>query len=149
MNRPNVGIILDSFNCLGQSWADPSSPDGRRHLPESALRDNLDKLASTIPGSKVFLYQIADAGRPDAPIPSYKTFPSRMAWSRKMRVFPMEKEGYLPVVEFTSALVKMGYKGVWSLEVFNASLDGMEEDVVETHGRRGIEGLKRLYEAVE
>jgi 4-hydroxyphenylpyruvate dioxygenase len=71
-----------------------------------------------------------------------------MAWSRKMRLFPMESEGYLPVQEFTKTLMRMGYKGVWSLEVFNASLDSMKEDTVQTHGQRGIDGLKKLHEAV-
>lgn len=64
-----------------------------------------------------------------------------------MRVFPMEPEGYLPVQEFTRALINMGYRGPWSLEVFNASLDGVEPDVVKSHGLRGIEGLRKLYAA--
>lgn len=111
------------------------------------MTENLAKLVATIPADKIFLYQIADAARPPSPIRSYPTFPSRMAWSRKMRVFPMEPEGYLPVLEFTRALVDMGFKGIWSLEVFNASLDGVEPDVVESHGKRGIEGLRKLYAA--
>ncbi|RSH77275.1 uncharacterized protein EHS24_003584 [Apiotrichum porosum] len=148
VNLDNVGIILDSFNCLGASWADPSQPDGRKAVPESELAENLDKLVKTIPPYKIFLYQIADAARPPSPIQGYKTFPSRMQWSRKMRVFPMEPEGYLPVQDFTRAILKMGYKGIWSLEVFNASLDGVEPEVVDNHGQRGIDGLRRLYAAV-
>lgn len=149
VDRDNVGIILDSFNSLGASWADPSQPDGRKDVPESELQDNLAKLVDTVPAKKIFMYQVADAARPPAPIQSFPTFPSRMQWSRKMRVFPMEPDGYLPVVDFTTALVKMGYRGAWSLEVFNASLDGAEPGVVESHGRRGIEGLERLFAAVE
>jgi 4-hydroxyphenylpyruvate dioxygenase len=65
-----------------------------------------------------------------------------------MRLFPMEAEGYLPVQEFTKTLQKMGYKGVWSLEVFNASLDSLEKDTMQTHGQRGIDGLRKLYETI-
>lgn len=59
-----------------------------------------------------------------------------------------EKGGYLPVQEFTSTLNRMGYRGVWSLEVFNASLEDKEEDTMERHGKRGIDGLRKLFDGV-
>ena len=131
----------------GRQWADPSEPSGRLPLTDAVLADNLLKLSRTIPVEKIFFYQVADAAKPDAPIESFPTFPSRMAWSRKMRLFPMEKQGYLPVLDFTNTLRRMGYKGVWSLEVFNASLDSLDAKTAESHGQRGIDGLRKLHEA--
>ncbi len=120
-------------------------PNGRIPLPDSVLTDNLLNLCQTIPVSKIFLYQIADAAMPSSPIPSYPTFPARMAWSRRTRLFPEEEDGYLPVEEFTRTIVQMGYTGVWSLEVFNASLDGKSPHTVVEHGHRGMVGLMRLW----
>jgi hypothetical protein len=129
----------------GRQWADPSMPNGRVPLPDSILDENLLTLSQTIPVSKIFLYQIADAAMPTSPIPSYPTFPARMAWSRKTRLFPEEEAGYLPVDKFTRTLVQMGYSGVWSLEVFNASLDDKSPHTVVEHGHRGMVGLMRHW----
>lgn len=70
-----------------------------------------------------------------------------MTWSRATRLFPMEQDGYLPVQEFTEAVMKTGYGGTWSLEVFNSSLNSSAHDVVQSHGKRGIDGLQKLYQA--
>ncbi|THH18800.1 hypothetical protein EW146_g2246 [Bondarzewia mesenterica] len=150
VDMPNVGLILDSFNSLGNQYADPSLPSGVRPISQSILLSNLSAL-SGIPGDKVFLYQIADAQRPTSPIPSTPSAPARMTWSRASRLFPCETElgAYLPVAKFSDAVMKTGYKGWWSLEVFNKSLMQEGEGCVRSHGERGIRGLKKLWRAVE
>ena len=72
-----------------------------------------------------------------------------MTWSRSSRLFPGETD-FLPVEAFTEIIMRSGYTGPWSLEVFNASLNvepESGEDVVKSHGRRGIAGLESLWQA--
>jgi hypothetical protein len=57
--------------------------------------------------------------------------------------------GYLPVPLFTEALIKAGYCGWWSLEVFNASLEDDDKECPRRHGIRGLKGLRRLREEME
>ncbi|KAF8628829.1 hypothetical protein AX17_005890 [Amanita inopinata Kibby_2008] len=161
VDMPNVGIILDSFNTLGNQYADPSTPNSLRPRPLSVLLDNLSLLSRTIPGHKIFLYQLGDAHRPQHPIMDRPDAPARMTWSRASRLFPCEVvhnphaedawkyTGFLPVVDMTKALQATGFNGWWSLEVFNKSL--LEEDVgcPWRHGRRGIDGLRRLWVATK
>jgi 4-hydroxyphenylpyruvate dioxygenase len=150
VDMPNVGIILDSFNSLGQQYADPSHPSGVRPIPMSTHVSNFTLLSQTIPASKLFFYQIGDASRPLTPFVSTPSQPARMTWSRSSRLFPFEKElgGYLPVPLFTQAVVETGYDGWWSLEVFNKSLQESDAGCPRRHGVRGIEGLERLWQEV-
>jgi 4-hydroxyphenylpyruvate dioxygenase len=59
-------------------------------------------------------------------------------------LFPLEKSlgAYLPVDKFSDAVLKTGYTGPWSIEVFNDSLSSKEESVPDQHARRAIKGLK-------
>ncbi|KAF8347447.1 xylose isomerase-like protein [Amanita rubescens] len=128
VDMPNVGVILDSFNTLGNQYADPSTENSLRPRPFSVLLDNLTLMSRTIPGHKIFFYQIGDAHRPEQPIMDAPDAPARMTWSRASRLFPCEivpdinsKDawkyiGFLPVVEMTRALLATGYTGWWSLE---------------------------------
>ncbi|PFH51622.1 hypothetical protein AMATHDRAFT_58735 [Amanita thiersii Skay4041] len=159
VDMPNVGIILDSFNSLGNQYADPTMPDSLRPAPLSVLLDNLYLLSKTIPGHKIFFYQIGDAHRPRRPVLESPDAPARMTWSRASRLFPLEKiqdpfgedawryTGFLPVVEMTRAIHATGYNGWWSLEVFNASLMEADGGCPWRHGKRGIDGLHRLWAA--
>ncbi len=54
----------------------------------------------------------------------------------------------MPVKEFVRAVVDAGYKGAWSIEVFNDSLDDDKKEVPMEHARRAREGLDRLVEVV-
>ncbi|KIM82864.1 hypothetical protein PILCRDRAFT_820157 [Piloderma croceum F 1598] len=151
VDMPNVGIILDSFNCLGRQYADPPLLSGIRPLPFSVLTSNLIALAQTIPADKLFFYQLADASRPLKPFESRPSRPARMCWSRSSRLFPCEQElgGFLPVLLLTQAVMKIGYQGWWSLEIFNTSLEEKDEGCPRRHGVRGMKGLRKLWTAVE
>ncbi|POV94900.1 hypothetical protein PSHT_15958 [Puccinia striiformis] len=56
--------------------------------------------------------------------------------------------GYLPVTEFIEAVVKTGYKGYWSLEIFNNSLRSQTDSTPITHAIRGFHGLSKLVKYI-
>ncbi|KAJ3739008.1 xylose isomerase-like protein [Lentinula detonsa] len=170
VDRKNVGILLDSFNTLGNQYADPGQASTiRRGQTLAAMLSNLEEMTMTIPREKIFFYQIADAVRPAGICLDDINMPRRMKWSRACRVFPCEppdsssaKEtishpenppsgylGFLPVTQMTSLLHRMGYRGWWSLEVFNSSLQESDNGCPERHGRRGIDGLHALWDVVQ
>jgi len=155
-NLENVGLLIDTFNMLGREFANPCEASGINE-PVSATKDavsNSIERLSQIPGSRIFFIQIADARRHAAvlkPSPnSEESRPDRMIWSRGNRLFPCEYErgAYLPVTEVMKALVKSGYKGPWSLEVFNESLNEKGDSVLGDHAKRGFEGLEKLEKEV-
>ncbi|KAK0199784.1 xylose isomerase-like protein [Desarmillaria ectypa] len=170
VNLPNVGIILDSFNTLGNQYADPATESSIRVEQTLAkMMENLDKMSRSIPGDRIFLYQLADAARPSQPIFDAPDAPRRMTWSRASRLFPCEPLtedvepseeylsnpnpptgylGFLPVVQMTKMVEATGFNGWWSLEVFNKSLLEQDEGCPWRHGRRGIDGLNKLWQVL-
>ncbi|ORY88667.1 xylose isomerase-like protein [Leucosporidium creatinivorum] len=146
-NRPNLGICLDSFNTLALEWADPYSPSGTLSADVDAkLEANMKELVERVPGNKIFFYQVADGRFMSPPMtpPEDPSIPRIRPWSRGNRLFPLEKElgAYLPVDKFSDAVVRTGYAGPWSLEVFNDSLSDKDEKVPEQHASRAMKGLK-------
>ena len=157
VNRPNVGLIVDSFNWIAVEFADPYNQEGHGLLYPS-LEEALDVLCSsiaafvaTVPADKIFFFQIGDAELVDPAIlepHQGPDVPKLLPWSRYHRLFPMEAElgAYLPVELVTAALVAAGYRGPLSLEVFNQSLHSKDPSVPRTHAQRGIKSLHRLTE---
>ena len=155
-DRCNIGLILDSFNTLAREYADPCSSSGVQE-PASVTLAALDaslRGITQLPGDKIFLLQIGDAKRmpePLLPSPSAdEPRPSRMIWSRSSRLFPCEQErgAFMPVPQFVKAVVQAGYKGPWSIEVFNSTLESGADEVPSEHATRAREGLDRLVELV-
>ena len=62
----------------------------------------------SIPANKIFLVQLADAPKLGLDV---------LSWSRHFRCFP--GQGDLPVSDFMEAVLKTGYAGPLSLEIFN------------------------------
>ena len=62
----------------------------------------------SIPADKIFLVQLADAPKLGLDV---------LSWSRHFRCFP--GQGDLPVTDFMEAVLKTGYTGPLSLEIFN------------------------------
>lgn len=146
-DRPNLGLCLDSFNTLALEWADPYSVTGTlTPNVDEKLERNMEELVQRVPGSKIFFYQVADGRFMSPPMspPTDPSVPPIRPWSRGNRLFPLEKSygAYLPVDKFSDAVVKTGYNGTWSLEVFNDSLSDEDESVPTEHARRAITGLK-------
>ena len=153
--RPNLGLIIDSFNAMAREYADPYSASGLQRGPvQSAafLKRHLADLLATVPGEKIYLFQIADAGLP-APSSPASTPPSLESgiprlqpWSRNCRLFPLETErgAFLPVPQYAATVLRTGYSGDLSLEVFNASLHEQGSQVPSEHARRGYVALEKL-----
>lgn len=147
VNRPNLGLCLDSFNTLAFEWADPYSSTGRKSDDvDEKLEKNMEELLRRVPGDKIFFYQVADGKYMTTPLtpPSDPTVPLLRPWSRSCRLFPLEHSlgAYLPVERFSDAVIRTGYKGPWSIEVFNDSLSEKGAQVPYDHARRGFEGLR-------
>ncbi|KAL2826431.1 xylose isomerase-like protein [Aspergillus cavernicola] len=159
-NRGNVGLILDTFNILAVEFADPFNARGHGRVFDSereamdVLRGSMTALVNSVPGEKVFFFQVADAELVD---PRFfrrdpdSSIPALLPWSRGHRLFPCETErgGYMPVGVVTAAVLATGYKGPLSLEVFNQSLNVSGKEVPGEHARRGMTGLRKLVEEVE
>jgi len=93
-DHPALGLILDSFHTL-------------------ALGDDLSGLSGTVPAEKLFFLQLADAPRLSMDV---------LSWSRHHRCFP--GQGELPLAPFLGEVMRAGYAGPLSLEVFNDEFRG-------------------------
>lgn len=159
-NRPNVGLIVDSFNILAVEFADPYNPAGHGRsystLEESLeiLTGSLASLASTVPGDRIFFFQCGDAElmNPTTFIPpTDPETPALLPWSRGHRLYPLEQSrgAYMPVELVAAAVLATGYQGPISLEVFNTSLNEPDQMVPEDHAYRGKNGLRILLETAK
>ena len=151
VDRPNFGLCLDTFQSAGGEWADPTTAsglveDGRSaEQVEKNWKASCDRLASTVPGDKIYLLQISDAYRVPTPLAAEAIdgMRPRARWSKKFR--PLPYEGYLPCVDFTKAVLKTGFRGWFSYEIFDGGPEGkgleyedmgpVAEKAVECHGR--------------
>jgi sugar phosphate isomerase/epimerase len=136
VDRPNFGLCLDTFQSAGGEWADPTTAsgmveDGRRsaqHVEED-WKASCEKLAKTIPADKIFFLQISDAYRMNPPLENKEDengMRPRARWSSAYRPLPFQ--GYLPCVDFTRAVLKTGFRGWFSYEVFDQGPDGKGKD---------------------
>ncbi|UPL03064.1 hypothetical protein LCI18_013998 [Fusarium solani-melongenae] len=160
VDRVNVGIILDTFNILAVEFADPYSTVGEGSMlyasRDQALRvlgESMASMAATVRPEKLFFVQVADAERMAGrgfKLAEDQSVPRLLPWSRSHRLFPEEQErgGYLPVEMVVSAILKMGYTGPLSLEVFSHSLHIPGREVPLQLATRGITGLKSLLDRV-
>ena len=88
-----------------------------------------------IPGDKIFLVQVADAPRLSM---------DHLSWSRHYRCFP--GQGELPLDQFVNNLHATGYKGAFSLEIFN---DQFRSGLPENTARDGYRSLVYANRASE
>ena len=84
----------------------------------------------TIPAEKVFFLQLADAPALDMDV---------LSWSRHHRLFP--GEGDFGLVDFMTHVVRAGYSGPWSLEVFNDTFRQTETGRTAAHAHRSLAWL--------
>src|SRR5713101_6024743 len=105
------------------------------HPAIGLILDSFHSLARAVPidslrcidPKKIFLVQIADA-------PWLTMDP--LSWSRHFRCMP--GQGDLPVVDYVSTLVEIGYDGVLSLEIFNDRFRAGSASAVAIDGRRSL-----------
>lgn len=156
VNRPNLGLAIDTFNVAGAIYADPTTPSGTTGESARAnLLASLQRMATTVDLSKLFIVQIVDAERLESPLQRGHPFyvegqPSRMSWSRNCRLFLCEDErgGYLPVVEILQTLLNMGWDGWLAYEVFSRTLADPSPETPAEHAARAVRSWRRLREAL-
>ncbi|MCR0981317.1 bifunctional sugar phosphate isomerase/epimerase/4-hydroxyphenylpyruvate dioxygenase family protein [Roseomonas populi] len=103
-----LGLILDSFHTL-------------------SLGDTLDGLAGEVPGDRIAFVQLADAPRLSMDV---------LSWSRHFRDFP--GQGELPIAEFAREVLRAGYRGPLSLEVFNDEFRAAPARRIARDGHRSL-----------
>lgn len=126
-DRSNIGLCLDTFQTAGSEWADPTTKSGtiegiERSDLEKTFHKSLEELSSTIPKDKIYFFQISDGYKMDPPLSSSldeQGLRPRGRWSHDYRPLPYDG-GYLPVIEVTKAVLKTGYTGWFSTEVFDS-----------------------------
>ena len=94
-----------------------------REIPSSSIGD--------IDGDKLFLVQIADA-------PLMKL--DHLSWARHFRNFP--GQGEFPVAEYAAEIMRIGYDGYWSLEIFNDRFRAGFAGGVATDGYRSLQVMQ-------
>ncbi|KAF2134336.1 xylose isomerase-like protein [Dothidotthia symphoricarpi CBS 119687] len=131
VDRPNIGLCLDTFQTAGGEWADPKTASG---LLEDVSKDELTKrftqsleqLSTTIPKDKIYLLQISDAYKVPQPFSAERDDSGllpRGRWSHDFRPLPYNG-GYLPVADVAAAVLKTGFRGWFSYEVFDGGAEG-------------------------
>lgn len=140
VDRENVGLCLDTFQIAGGEWGDPTTKSGRiERLPEVELnvkfKRSLEELSSIIPKDKIYFFQISDAYRvtpPMSPDVDEQGLRPHGRWSHDYRPMPFHG-GYLPIVEVTKAVLKTGFRGWFSMEIFDGqdhpSKPDMDHDI--------------------
>ncbi len=96
-----------------------------RDIPSSSIGD--------IRADKLFIVQLADAP---------KVQMDMLNWSRHFRCMP--GQGDFPLADYAAALVKIGYQGYWSLEIFN---DRFRSAPASQIAQDGMRGLRVLHDA--
>lgn len=91
-----------------------------------SLGDDLSRLHE-VPMDKITFLQLADA-------PLMKM--DVLEWSRHFRCFP--GQGELPLVEFSRELTRLGYRGPWSLEIFNDGFRASPNGATAKDGYRSL-----------
>ena len=158
VDRPNFGMILDTFNIAGKVWADPAATSGKTANADADLAGSLQRLKQTVDVKKIFYIQVIDGERMKQPLVEGHPFsveghPSRMDWSRNARLFPLgnDRGAYLPIVDIAKAIVLpapsgLGFQGWLSMELFSRSTQDQHDCVPKQHAQRGSQAWQKLQE---
>lgn len=136
VDRPNIGLCLDTFQSAGGEWADPTTDTGLR---AGKSRDELDRsfkasmqeLGRTVPKGKIYLLQISDAYKMSPPLPDKLNEAGqrpRGQWSAAYRPVPFAEGSYLPTVDMARVVLESGFRGWFSVEVFDEGPQGNGKD---------------------
>ena len=109
------------------------------HPSIGLILDSFHSLAHRIPSSsigdigaaKLFLVQIADA-----PLMQL----DHLSWARHFRNFP--GQGEFPIAEYAAEIIRIGYDGYWSLEIFNDRFRAGSASGVATDGFRSLQVMQ-------
>ncbi|KAJ4301127.1 hypothetical protein N0V90_003217 [Kalmusia sp. IMI 367209] len=135
VDRDNIGLCLDTFQTAGGEWADPTTESGLLEDVSKIelihrFQASLDDLTKTIPKEKIYLLQVSDAYMVPEPLSveaDEQGLRPRGRWSHDFRPLPYNG-GRLPVVDVTTAVLRTGFRGWFSYEVFDGGPDGKEKE---------------------
>ncbi|KIV79876.1 hypothetical protein PV11_07417 [Exophiala sideris] len=150
-DRPNLGLCLDTFQSAGGEWGSPMTKSG---LIEDVDKSELDKswkasceeLSKTVPAEKIFFLQISDAYKMDPPLEDKADesgLRPRGQWSHDYRPVPYNG-GYLPVEDFTKAVLATGFRGWLSMEVFDGKAPEKYGDDMTPYAKGAFVSLQKL-----
>lgn len=155
VDRPNAGLCLDTFQTAGGEWGDPRTAsgiieEGGKSVEDvtRAFQESLRRLSETVPAEKIYLLQISDAYKLSTPITSEDEdgLRPRGRWSHDFRPVPFNG-GYLPVVEVAKAVLRTGFRGWFSYEVFDSGEDGKGKTYdLEEFAKGAVDAQRRLVE---
>lgn len=155
IDRPNVGLCLDTFQTAGGEFGDPTKPSGvikdnRNSIYEATMttyRRSLADLASTVPPERIYLLQVSDAYKPvsgpfeDRVIDGQRP---RARWSHDFRPMPYDG-GYLPIEEVARAVLQTGFRGWFSMEIFDRGPDGKGKTYeMKDFARKSLENMRQF-----
>jgi len=158
VDRENVGLCLDTFQSAGGEWGDPRNDSGL--VAEGRLskedvgkkwKKSLEDLGKQVPAEKIFFLQISDAYRMDPPIENKADengLRPRGQWSHDYRPLPYDG-GYLPVEDFTKAVLHTGFRGWFSMEIFDGKGPEKYTDDMGPYAKQAMNSLNRLLKACE
>lgn len=152
INRPNVGLCLDTFQTAGGEYGDPTQPsavinDASPASTMKAFRESLADLARTVPPERIYLLQISDAYKPaSGPLADNVVdgLRPRGRWSHDFRPMPYDG-GYLPIEEVARAVLQTGFRGWFSMEIFDGGADGKGKTYeMGDFAKRAMESMRKL-----
>lgn len=157
-NRPNIGLCLDTFQTAGGEWGDPTTASGliesggvKQKDLEMSYSISLQELARTVPADKIYILQISDAYRMSPPIKDEKDASGlrpRGQWSHDYRPLPFDG-GYLPIAHFAEAVLATGFRGWFSVEVFDGKFKEKYGDDLHKFARKAKEGCQKLLDEMD
>ncbi|OCK72886.1 xylose isomerase-like protein [Lepidopterella palustris CBS 459.81] len=121
-------LCLDSFQPCGGEFGNPTTSSGTMATAT---------LAAGVPPERIFILQISDVYRVDPPLENRlgeNGLRSRGRWSHNFRPLPYDG-GHLPVAEFTRAVLKTGFRGWISIEVFDRR-EAQKSNDIEMFGKK-------------
>jgi sugar phosphate isomerase/epimerase len=154
-NRPNIGLCLDTFQTAGGEWGDPTTTSGRvetNGISETQLSAkyqlSLRELSQTVPQDKIYFLQISDAYHMSPPL---KTTPDdaglrpRGRWSHDYRPLPYDG-GYLPIAPFVRSVLDTGFRGWFSIEVFDSQRAEKYGEDLDKYTKQAMQAHHKLLE---
>jgi len=98
----------------------------------------------TVPKEMIYFFQVSDAYKLDEPLEDKVVdgLRPRGRWSHDYRPLPYDG-GYLPVAKVTKAILKTGFRGTFSVEVFDGKKRGVSH---EQYAKQGKESLEKTLE---
>ncbi|KAI9925173.1 hypothetical protein ASPWEDRAFT_120879 [Aspergillus wentii DTO 134E9] len=153
VNRPNVGLCLDTFQTAGGEYGDPTTDSGLiEDVPQETLKHrylaSLEELARSVPPGKIYLLQVSDAYKPSKPIED-KTVGGlrpRARWSHDFRPMPYDG-GFLPIEEVGRAVLKTGFRGWFSMEIFDNGPEGKGKKYeMEPFAKQAMDNMQRFLQ---